>query len=463
MLNVDVTIVGGGTAGMRAYRAARRHTDRVLLIQDGPFGTTCAREGCMPSKLLISAAEAAHHASEAWRFGADVRREPVVDGAAVMARVRAERDRFVGFVTETVDDWPEAHKLAGRARFLDDHTLQVGDTVVHTRATVLATGSRPRRLPTLDAVRERVVYSGGVFDWTTLPESLAVFGPGVIGLELGQALHRLGVRVRVFGVGGLVGPLSDPALLAEARQIFSQDMALDADADVRSIQMVDDQVEITFVEGGELRTERFAWVLSAIGRVPNYDQIGLENTSVPLDARGRPSINLDTLQLGDAPIFAAGDVTGDRTLLHEASDEGTTAGDNAARFPQLSAVPRRSALAVAFCDPQIVVVGAPFRAMPADVVVGRVSFSDQGRSRVMLQNRGALHVYADRCTGRLLGAEGIGPRAEHWGHLLAWSHQQGLTVDQMLAMPFYHPVIEEGVRTALRDAAAQIGASRRSA
>jgi dihydrolipoamide dehydrogenase len=93
-----------------------------------------------------------------------------------------------------------------------------------------------------------------------------------------------------------------------------------------------------------------------------------------------------------------------------------------------------------------------------DIVTGRVSFDDQGRSRVMLQNRGRLHVYADARSGRFLGAEMAGPRAEHIAHLLAWAHQQALTVDQMLAMPFYHPVIEEGLRTALRDAAASLAA-----
>ena len=88
--------------------------------------------------------------------------------------------------------------------------------------------------------------------------------------------------------------------------------------------------------------------------------------------------------------------------------------------------------------------------------MGEVSFEDQGRSRVMGVNQGLLHVYADRISGRFLGAEMIGPRAENLAHLLAWSHQQGLTVAQMLEMPFYHPVIEEGLRTALRDAAAKL-------
>ncbi|NGE86484.1 FAD-dependent oxidoreductase, partial [Escherichia coli] len=106
-LSCDVAIIGAGTAGMAAYRAARVHTDRVLLIEAAHYGTTCARVGCMPSKLLIAAAEAAAAVHEAHRFGVQAG-PPQVDGRAVMRRVREERDRFVGFVLDTVNGWPEA-------------------------------------------------------------------------------------------------------------------------------------------------------------------------------------------------------------------------------------------------------------------------------------------------------------------------------------------------------------------
>jgi len=115
--------------------------------------------------------------------------------------------------------------------------------------------------------------------------------------------------------------------------------------------------------------------------------------------------------------------------------------------------PRRAALAVAFTDPQIMIAGrshAELLRAGTDFEAGEVSFEDQGRSRVLLKNQGALRVYGERTTGRFLGAEMIGPAAEHLGHLLAWSVQRGDTVRQMLDSPFYHPVIEEGLRTALR-------------
>ena len=102
-------------------------------------------------------------------------------------------------------------------------------------------------------------------------------------------------------------------------------------------------------------------------------------------------------------------------------------------------------------------VGARHADLAADsFVTGEVSFEDQGRSRVMLRNRGLMHVYADKASRRFVGAEWIGPEAEHIAHLLAWALQMNLTVDAMLEMPFYHPVVEEGLRTALRDAAGQL-------
>ncbi|MFQ6687367.1 dihydrolipoyl dehydrogenase, partial [Bordetella pertussis] len=118
---------------------------------------------------------------------------------------------------------------------------------------------------------------------------------------------------------------------------------------------------------------------------------------------------------------------------------------------------RHLRLGVVFSDPQIALVGTPFARLESGTfVAGEVDFGDQGRSRVMLRNRGMLRVYADIESGRFVGAEMVGPSAEHIGHLLAWAAQQSLTVAQMLEMPFYHPVVEEGLRTALRDAAARL-------
>ena len=456
--SVDVAVIGAGTAGLAAWRAAHAAGKRALLIEQGPGGTTCARVGCMPSKLLIAAAEAAHGVERWKEFGLRLDGKLRVDGRAVMARVRRERDRFVGFVIEGVVRIPPAARVQGRARFVGPQALEVeGHGVVEFGAAVIATGSSPSVPQVLRGARDRLVVNDDVFEWQDLPGSAAVFGPGVIGLELGQALARLGVRVRMFGVGGLVGPFSDPALRDYAARAFREEFPLDADARVSAIARTVASVEIRFCEGGRETTETFDFLLAATGRAPNVRGLGLEHTGIALDAKGAPLFDRCTMQCGASPIFIAGDANNDLPLLHEAADEGLIAGENAASFPSVKPGARRTPLAIVFTDPQLAVVGKRFAELPAGRwVAGEVSFEDQGRSRVMLRNKGLARVYAELGSGRVLGAELMGPDAEHLAHLLAWGIQAGMTVRRMLAMPFYHPVVEEGLRTALRDALAKL-------
>jgi dihydrolipoamide dehydrogenase len=421
----------------------------------------------MPSKLLIAPAEAAHTVARFPAFGIGAVTVNV-DRKAIMERIRAERDRFVAFVTDDIDVIPESEKLFGNAAFIDDRTLRLDDRVqVKASSVVIATGSSPVFPPAWRALGNRLATNEDVFEWDRLPESVAVFGPGVIGLELGQALHRLGVRVKVFGRGGGVGPLSHPALIEYARTIFGQEFYLDTNAHADVARDGDDVVVTYRALDGTVRTERFEYLVAATGRAPNVGKLALENTTLALDASGVPIYDRTTLQCGGSSIFVAGDASNDAPLLHEAADEGRIAGDNAAHFPVIRSGLRRALLSVVFTDPQITIVGGGFASVrPAAPVIGEVSFENQGRARVMLRNQGMLHVYADPTTGLFLGAEMIGPDAEHIGHLLSWALQMNLSVDQMLEMPFYHPVIEEGLRTALRDARSKlalIASTRRAA
>ena len=459
---VDVAIIGAGTAGMAAYREVRKQTDRIALIEGGPFGTTCARVGCMPSKLLIAPADARHALSllPACGIQSDAGK---VDGRAVMKRVREERDRFVGFVKEAVAGFDQAHVLRAHAAFDGPHTLRLSAASdgtlpafarIQAERIIIATGSRPAIPDTLRGAGDRLVVNDDVFDWQDLPESVAVFGAGVIGVELGQALHRLGVRVHLFGRGGGIAGLVDPAVRDEAKKIIGAEMAISLDArDVR-VERDGNVVVIHFTdEDGTNHCERFDFLLAATGRTPNVDALGLANTGLALDKRGVPAFDRQSMQASDSHIFMAGDAGDDMPVLHEAADEGHLAGKNAASFPAVYKHTRRTSMGIVFCDPQAAFAGQRHSQLIKDGVdfaIGEVSFEDQGRSRVMLVNQGLLRVYGERGTGSLLGAEMIGPENEHLAHLLAWAIQMQMTVAQVLEMPFYHPVVEEGLRTALR-------------
>lgn len=464
-IQADIVVIGGGTAGMGAFRNARLHSDNVYLIENNVFGTTCARVGCMPSKLLIAAAEARHHALHTDPFGVHLDKDSiVVNGEEVMRRVKSERDRFVGFVVTDVEEWPADKRIMGSAKFIDEHTVQIDDHIqIAAKSFVIATGSRPVILPQWQSLGDRLIINDDVFSWDTLPKRVAVFGPGVIGLELGQALHRLGVKVEIFGLGGIIGGISDPVVSDEAKAVFGEELKLHLDAKTEVKLDADGNVEVHWEQDGEKGVFVAEYMLAAVGRRPNVDNIGLENINIGKDARGVPVADPLTMQTSIPHIFIAGDASNQLPLLHEAADQGKIAGDNAGRYPNIGSGLRRSTIGVVFTSPQIGFVGLKYAQVAAqyqadEFVIGEVSFKNQGRSRVMLVNKGHMRLYAEKATGRFIGAEIVGPAAEHLAHLLAWAHQMKMTVPQMLDMPFYHPVIEEGLRTALRDADAKLKA-----
>ena len=451
--DVDVAILGAGSAGLSAWRAAKKEGASVVLIDPGPFGTTCARVGCMPSKLLIAAAEAAHHARQVSEFG--VHSEGVrIDGREVLERVHSERDRFVGFVLEVIEEARSAGELVvGRAQIIGRGRLAVdGEFDVKFKRLVIATGTAPFVPPPFRGIEHALLTNQDIFELETLPDSVLVVGLGAIGLELGQALHRLDVRTTLVGIDGVVGPLGDPVILEQARHTLSQELEIHTEYELRSIEPVERGVRVRFVNSNRSeREETFERVLMAAGRRPNLARLGLENLGIEPAERGRYDIDPDTLQLSEAPVFVAGDANELHPVLHEAADDGRIAGQNAARFPEIRTEWRRTPLRIVFTDPQIGVVGGGYAALgDCEAVAGEVSFHNQGRARVQGMNAGKARIYAELHSGRLLGAELFGPRVEHLSHLLAWAVQAGLTVDQALEMPFYHPVVEEGIRTALR-------------
>ena len=455
-LKVDVAVIGAGTAGLSARREAAKAGAKVVMIESGPYGTTCARVGCMPSKLLVAAAETAHGIGMAREFGVDA--APArIDGPAVLQRVRRHRDRFVGFVVEATEKLPEAERLRGRVRFVAPNALVVDNhTRVEAKAVVIATGSTPFVPASLAPAGDRVLTTDSIFELADLPESIAVVGAGVIGLEIGQSLHRLGVRTAIFSHSDRVGPSTDPEVGRAVRETLAKELDLHLNAFVEA-EPADGGVVVRWRAADGTRAERrFAALLAATGRIPNVDGLGLEHAGVRLDPRRIPLFDERTMQCGDTSVFLAGDAGGHRSILHEASDEGTIAGRNAARFPDVRAHTRRTRLEVVFSDPQIATVGRSFASLQQDQIeIGSIDYSDQGRAVVMAKNAGLARIYASE-NGTLLGAEMFGPRVENMAHLLAWAVQMQLDVERALAMPFYHPVLEEGLRTALRDLCARL-------
>jgi len=447
---VDVAIVGAGTAGLAALREVRDRTNSFVLINGGPYGTTCARVGCMPSKTLIAAANAFYLRTKLDEFGIRGGDRLVADIPAVLHRVRSLRDHFVAGVLKATEDLGD-RKISGYARLDGPGRLIVNDRVIQARQIILAPGSSPIVPKPWRALGSRILTSDTLFEQENLPPRVGVIGLGPLGVEIAQALARLGLEVHGFDALERVAGISDEKVSAAALNCLASEFAIHLGAQV-DLAEVDDGVEIRWDDKNVVVDK----VIVAIGRRPNLEGLRLETLGVPLDEKGMPEVDPSTMRIPGTSVLLAGDANGDRPLLHEAADEGHIAGLNATSDLPIQ-LPRRTPLSIVFCDPEIATVGQRAKDLdPETILIGEASFAGQSRARIMQENRGLLRLYAARQGGRLLGAEMAVPGAEHMAHLLALAIGQELTVHDLLRMPLYHPTLEEGLRTALRTIARQL-------
>lgn len=335
--NVDVAIIGAGTAGMGAYRNAVKQTNSVLLIEGDSYGTTCASVGCMPSKMLIAAANAAHAGQHAEGFGIHFD-APRIDGPAVMKRLKSLRDHYVNSVKDSVQDWPADHRVMARAKFTGPDTLHLTPTdgsdpyTVTAKRIVIATGASAIVPGALDT-GAHTITSDAVFDWTDLPKSVLVFGAGVIGLELGQALHRLGVRTVLLGKDNDIAQLSDPDVRKTALSLISDVMPFHPDHTLDSLTETSQGVRAVWSSAQGGGDEMFEKVLVAVGRAPDVSGLQLDTTGLALLENGVPKFDKTTGQCGDSTIYIAGDANAYQPLLHTAAREGKPQAKTRQRIP----------------------------------------------------------------------------------------------------------------------------------
>ncbi len=453
---LDVVIIGAGTAGLAALREVRKRTQRFVIINDGSWGTVCARVGCMPSKALIEAANTFHHRSTFTEFGIQGAGFLTVDISAVLRRVRRLRDDFVASTVKTTEDLGE-RAISGRARLLAPDRLEVNGQVLHARNIIIATGSSPVVLKSWSALGKRFFTTDTLFEQETLPARMAVLGMVPIGIEMAQALSRLGIEVVGFGGSQTIAGLTDLQVNGVAIELLRREFSLNL-GEKAELSVVNDKLQVR-AGSTEVAVDG---VLAALGRRPNIDGLGLETLGVALDEQGMPPVNPNTMQIADLRVFMAGDANDQAAILHEAADEGHIAGFNATCSAPVCFA-RRTPLAIVFADPGIAVVGNRYQTLDSTkTLVGEVMFDRQGRARLGQHNKGILRLYAEVESGRLLGAELCAPAGEHMAHLLALAIDRSLTVQELLRMPFYHPVLEEGLRTALRALAEKLPAGSQS-
>jgi dihydrolipoamide dehydrogenase len=443
---VKVIILGAGSAGLSALSEVQRQTDDFLLVNQGPYGTSCARVACMPTKTLCEITQSFHLRHVLREMGVQGTENLQMDIPSALSYVKELRDSFVKGTVARTEQLREK-SISAKAKFIEPNVMQVGDDIIEAESVVIATGSSPVVPGIWEQFGSMVLTTDQFFELDNLPEKMAVIGLGPSGMEYAQSLSRMGVNVTAFDIGDTLAGLTDHKVIASIKDIFNAEFPVITSTEVHPAHRGDDL--ILHYNDEKLHVQK---VLLAMGRRPNLEGLGLEDLDIEMDPNDIPVFNTNNMKINNLPIYIAGDVNGYRPLLHEAADEGRITGYNAVRSGAYC-FQRRTALAITYTDPHIARVGESFRELQdkKNIIFGECDFASQSRARMTGKNKGLLRIYLESDFGYLKGAELIAPDGEHLAHLLSWAIQQKNTVFDLLQLPFYHPAVEEGLRTALRD------------
>ena len=452
--NVRIAVVGGGPGGYAAAFLAADLGMKVTLIDpEVNPGGVCLYRGCIPSKALLHVAKLIEESHQAKNWGIEFS-DPKID----LARLRSWKEGVVKKLTGGLGQLAKQRSvqyIRGRASFENSNTLKVakassGNEALTFDRIVLATGSRPAIIPSLQLDSPRMMDSTSALDLPDIPKTLLVIGGGYIGLELGSVYATLGTRVTVVEMlPGLLPGADRDLVLPLHKRLEKLFEAILVNTTVSSLREEKGGIRAIF-EGGDVkeREKVFGRVLVSVGRKPNSEISGLEKTKVQLGQRGFVRVN-EQLQTDDPSIFAIGDVVGEPMLAHKASHEGRTAveaiaGHKVAFEP--NAIP-----AVVFTDPEIAWAGlSETRAKEEgrEIAVAKFPWGASGRAITLDRPEGITKLIIDPKTERVLGMGIVGAGA---GELIA----EGVLAIEMCAVAadvaltiHPHPTLSETVMEA---------------
>ena len=450
----DLVVVGGGPGGYAAaFRAADLGLAVTLVDLEPNPGGVCLYRGCIPSKALLHVAKLIDEADQAREWGVTFG-PPVID----LDRLRSFEEGVVGKLTGGLGQLAKRRQvryLRARARFASPTRLaleRIGDgdipTELEFRAAILATGSRPSRIPGFPD-SPRVMDSTAALALPDVPKRLLVVGGGYIGLELGSVYAALGSKVTVVEMlDGLLPGADDDLVRPLARRLATRFDSIRLGTKVASMQEAGKKIKVAFEGGDGPATGSFDRVLVSIGRRPNSEDLGLEHTAVAIGDDGFVRVD-DGMRTAEPTIYAIGDLVGQPMLAHKASHEGIVAAENAAGKNSVfepSAIP-----AVVFTDPEIAWTGLTeheAKARGRAVEIARFPWAASGRATTLGRDDGLTKLVLDPESGRVLGVGICGPGA---GELIAEATlaiEMGAVAEDLAKTIHPHPTLSETIMEA---------------
>ncbi len=442
----DFVVIGGGSAGYAAARTARDSRESVAIIDDAKeLGGLCILRGCMPSKTLIYSAEVLHLAQKAGKFGLKIP-QAKVDMAALHQRKRVTIDDFATYRQEQLQS-DRFHLIRDRATFVDDKTLLLSNSGTHITADnfMIATGSVVNT-PDIPGLNETPHWtSDDVLELNFLPESVIVLGGGIVACELAQFLRRIGTRVTMIQRSpSILKDASPEAAAVVTRAFLDEGIQLHTCTHLQAVKKDDDGVVVAFLKDGRPHQVRAAHLFNALGRKPNCAHLGLASAGVETRSSGAICVN-EMQQTTNPRIYAGGDVASPHEIVHLAVMQGEVAAKHACgENPE--PVNYNHLTGVIFTDPQVATAGislADSLDRGIDVIIADYPFDDHGKSILMEAKYGYVKAWADRASGKLIGAECVGKDAGELIHSMAVAITLGARPADLLKVHWYHPTLSE--------------------
>ena len=443
LLEPDLCIVGGGSAGLTAAAAARAFGASVVLIEKGRMGGDCLNTGCVPSKAMIAASRHAEAGRAGAEFGVSFEVPRVnfgrvhehVSGVIAAIAPHDSVERFEGLGVTVI---------RGEARFVDKKTMEADGQLIKARRFIIAAGSRAA-VPPIPGI-ETVPYltNETIFEQTRKPAHLIIIGGGPIGLELAQAHRRLGAEVTVIEAGSFLQK-DDPELVDVAlRRIADEGVALHPDTAITQIAPNGNGVAVTIsCEEGE-KTLTGSHLLVAAGRIPNIDGLGLEAAEIAHDRHGI-RVNA-SLRSSNRRVYAIGDiVAGGLQFTHVASYQASLV-IRAALFGFRARENRTLVPWCTYIDPEIAAVGLSeaeaLKRYPDKARVLRWSYLENDRARAERRTDGIIKLITLK-NGRILGCTILGPGAGEMISLYAYALANRMKVGSFLKFIAPYPTLTE--------------------
>ncbi|MEM8949813.1 MAG: FAD-dependent oxidoreductase [Pseudomonadota bacterium] len=446
VIKADIAIIGAGSGGLSVAAGAAQMGAKVVLVEKGEMGGDCLNTGCVPSKALIAAAEAAETVRSSGKFGVNGH-EPAVDFQKVHDHVHGV---IAGIAPhDSVERFEDlgVQVIKAAARFVGPREIEAGGQRIRARRFVVATGSSPFIPPIPGFDKVPYLTNETIFSLTDAPDHLIVVGGGPIGIEMAQAHRRLGVKVTVIE-GSTIMSKDDPDAVEVVRNRLIEDgVALHEHAKVESVVPEGNRISVLVSQDGRTAPIEGSHLLLAVGRRANVDHLGLDEAGIAYSPRG---IEVDArLRSSNKRVFAIGDVAGGYQFTHMAAYHAGIVIRNAL-FNLPAKVDYKAVPWVTYTDPELAHVGlseAAAKEQDPNATAARFDFAGNDRAQAERATEGFVKAIVGK-RGKILGATIVG---RHAGELiLPWvlAVQKGLKIGDMAGIIAPYPTLGEASKRA---------------